>query len=52
MKAAYDLCTKFNVKKIYINCVIEITDPNLLGRKVFDGLDVDIYIPITFAEDE
>lgn len=45
MKAAYDLCTKLGVKKIYVNCVIELVD--LKGRDVFPE-GTDIYCPVVF----
>ena len=45
MKAAYDLCKKLGVKKVYINCIIELVD--LKGREVFPE-DAEVYCPITY----
>jgi len=45
MKAAYDLCKKLGVKKVYVNCIIELVD--LKGRNVFPE-DVEVYCPITY----
>ena len=45
MKAAYDLCKKLGVKKVYINCIIELVD--LKGREVFPA-DAEVYCPITY----
>lgn len=45
MKAAYDLCKKLGVKKVYINCIIELVD--LKGREVFPT-DAEVYCPITY----
>ncbi|MCQ2194957.1 MAG: adenine phosphoribosyltransferase [Paludibacteraceae bacterium] len=45
MRAAYDLCKKLGIKKIYINCIIELTD--LKGRKQLPE-DVDVYCPICY----
>lgn len=36
MKAVYDLVSRFNPKKIYINFIIELTIEGLHGRDVFD----------------
>lgn len=36
MKAAYNLVSRFNPKKIYINFIIEIGDEGLHGRDIFD----------------
>ena len=41
MKAAYNLVSKFNPKKIYVNFIIEIGDEGMSGRDVFDK-DVEI----------
>lgn len=48
MKAAYDLCIKLGIKKIFINCAIELVD--LKGRMLFPN-DVEIFCPITFDGD-
>lgn len=45
MRAAFDLCRKLGVKKIYVNCIIELVD--LKGRDVFPK-DVDIYCPVSY----
>lgn len=45
MKAAYDLCKKLGVKKIYLNCIIELVD--LKGREVFPA-DAEVYCPVIF----
>lgn len=45
MKAAYDLCKKLGVKKVYVNCIIELVD--LKGRTVFPE-DVEVYCPIVY----
>ncbi|MBP5716448.1 MAG: adenine phosphoribosyltransferase [Bacteroidales bacterium] len=45
MKAAYDLCQKFGVKKVYINCIIELVDLN--GRNVFPE-GTDVYCPVVY----
>lgn len=45
MKAAYDLCVKLGIKKIFINCVIELVD--LKGRYLFPS-DTEIYCPIVY----
>ncbi|MCQ2235301.1 MAG: adenine phosphoribosyltransferase [Paludibacteraceae bacterium] len=45
MRAAYDLCVKLGIKKIYINCAIELVD--LKGRDLFPK-DVEIYCPIIY----
>ena len=36
MRAAHNLVTSFNPKKIYVNFIVEITDEGLHGRDVFD----------------
>lgn len=45
MKAAYDLCAKLGVKKVYVNCIIELAD--LKGRDVFPE-GVEVYCPIVY----
>ncbi len=45
MKAAYDLCKKLGVKKVYINCIIELVD--LKGRNIFPE-DAEVYCPVTY----
>ncbi len=45
MKAAYDLCMKLGVKKVYVNCIIELVD--LKGRYVFPE-GTDIYCPVEY----
>lgn len=45
MKAACDLCRKLGVKRIYVNCIIELVD--LKGRE-FLGDGLDIYCPVTY----
>ncbi len=45
MRAAYELCQKFNIRKIYINCIIELTD--LKGRNLFPK-EIDVYCPIIY----
>ena len=46
MKAAYNLCKKIGVKKVYINCIIELKD--LHGREVFPE-DTDVFCPIVYS---
>ncbi len=41
IKAAWDLCKKFNPKKCYMNFLIEIRDEGLQGRE-FLGPEIDI----------
>ncbi len=41
IKAAWDLCRKFNPKKCYMNFIIEIRDEGLKGRE-FIGDEIDI----------
>ncbi|MBP5454913.1 MAG: adenine phosphoribosyltransferase [Paludibacteraceae bacterium] len=45
MRAAYELCQKFNIRKVYINCIIELID--LKGRKLFPK-EIDVYCPIIY----
>lgn len=45
MKAAYDLCKKLGVKKVYINCIIELVD--LKGREKFPE-DCEVYCPVVY----
>lgn len=45
MKAAYDLCKKLGVKKVYVNCIIELVD--LKGRNKFPD-DCEVYCPIVY----
>jgi len=45
MKAAYDLCRKLGVKKIYVNCIIELVD--LKGRNVFPE-GTEVYCPVAY----
>ena len=41
MKAACDLVTNFQPKKVYANFIIELVNENFIGRKVFDN-DVEV----------
>ena len=45
MRAAYDLCQKLGIRKIFINCIIELTD--LKGKEQFPK-EVDIFCPIGY----
>ena len=45
MKAAYDLCKKLGVKKVYVNCIIELVD--LKGRERFPE-DCEVYCPVVY----
>lgn len=40
MRAAIDLVKKFNPKKIYVNCIIELTIEGLHGRDVLNDVDI------------
>lgn len=42
MRAAYDLVQKFHPKKVYINCIIELTIEGLHGRDAFADTDTEI----------
>ena len=44
--AAYKLVQHFNPKKVYVNCIIEITDEGLHGRDEFKGIDLTTLITI------
>ena len=47
IKAAWNLCKKFNPKKCYMNFIIEIRDEGLQGREfIGDGIDVTTLIKI------
>jgi adenine phosphoribosyltransferase len=39
-KAVYKLVETFHPKKIYLNFIIEITDEELHGRDLFEGIDL------------
>lgn len=45
MRAAYDLCRKLGIQKIYINCIIELTD--LKGREILPN-DIEVFCPISY----
>lgn len=40
MKAACELVEKFNVRKTYVNFIIELTNEGLYGRQLLNGYDV------------
>jgi adenine phosphoribosyltransferase len=39
-KATYNIVSKFNPSKIFVNFIIEITDEGLKGRDLFKGIEV------------
>ena len=45
-KAAYKLVEHFNPKKVYMNFIIEITDEDLHGRDLFDGIELTTLLTI------
>ncbi len=45
MEATYNLCLKLGVKKVYLNCIIELVD--LKGRLRLPQ-DIDFYCPVTY----
>lgn len=47
IKAAWNLCKKFNPKKCYMNFIIEIRDEGLTGREfIGEGIDITTLIKI------
>ena len=47
IKAAWNLCKKFNPKKCYMNFIIEIRDEGLTGREfIGDGIEITTLIKI------
>ncbi len=47
IKAAWELVKKFNPKKCYMNCIIEIRDEGLTGREnIGDGIEVTSLIRV------
>ena len=45
-KAAYKLVEHFHPKKVYMNFIIEITDEGLLGRDLFEGIELTTLLTV------